>query len=221
MFLQNQYSTLTFAKDSFSCPKTPTLPALKETLNEKLYSERKGDLKIITKVRKNAPSLSFRHSRGCNFIFYDVPTMKNLMSEFEKVSDENNSTFLQIEHKETFSKSSMRSLSTSSNDQIDNNMHEINTLNNKIRSLIKDQDHIRDKRISQENISIHLQKNIPIKPIFINHDQHNYITPSHISFDERYFSMTFKPQDKWLPQSRKFPREVFCKQSKFKQHKLL
>lgn len=220
MFLQNQDNIFTFAKESYSCPRTPTLPALKESPNE-CYPGRKGNLKITIKVAKNAPSLSCRASRGCNYVYYDAPVMKNLMAEFENASDTTNSTFLQIEHKETLIKRSMRSFSTSSNDQGGNYMHEINTLNNKIRSLIKDQEHIRDKRLSQENITIHLQKDTPIKPIYVRHDQQNYIAPSHVSFDEGYFKVTFKPQDKWVPQSRRFPREVFCKQSKLKQHKVV
>ncbi|OMJ78528.1 hypothetical protein SteCoe_21633 [Stentor coeruleus] len=221
MFLQNQDNIFAFAKESYNCPRTPTLPALKESPNEKVHPGRKGNLKIITKVTKNEPSLSCRPSRGCNSVFYDAPTMKNLMAEFEKVSEANNSTFLQIEHKETLSKRSMRSLSTSSNDQGSNYMHEINTLNNKIRSLIKDQEHIRERRLSQENIASHLHKDNPIKPMHLRYDQQNCIGPSHESFDEGYFRVTFKPQDKWVPQSRRFPREVFCKQSKFNQHKLL
>jgi hypothetical protein len=82
----------------------------------------------------------------------------------------------------------------------------------KIRNLIKEQETMRDKLIAQESFIQGLQKE-GLRPVYS--EVQSATIPEH-SIDDCYFNVTFKPQEKWLPRSRKFPREVFTRPIKNK-----
>lgn len=216
MFSQNTDGIFAIARESQSCPRTPTLPALQESPKAKLYLFRNRNLKIITVKSKNLNSPGYKSNSSQNRAYKNVVLRKSLLSEFEKFSEPKSNLLPQAYNQEVYSKESIRSLSSSLNDKGKHYLHEISSLNNKIRNLIKEQDNLRDKLLIQENIVMSLQKESSIKPVVAYHEVQSATIPMHQSYDENDFNVTFKPQGKWVPRSRRFPREVFCKISKAK-----
>ncbi|OMJ76361.1 hypothetical protein SteCoe_24303 [Stentor coeruleus] len=216
MFSQNIDGIFAIARESHSCPRTPTLPALQESPKEKVYSFRNRNLKILTSKSKNLSNYGHKSNNSQNRAYNNVALRKSLLSEFEKFSEPKSSLLPQACNHEVYSKESNRSLSSSLNDKGKHYLHEISSLNNKIRNLIKEQDNLRDKLLIQENIIMSLQKESSIKPVVACHEIQSATIPLHQSYDENDFSVTFKPQGKWVQRSRRFPREVFCKISKAK-----
>lgn len=204
------------SRENYSCPRTPTLPSIQDTSASRSNSFRNRNLKIITNVQQNFGSPA---SKPRKMNFDHTPVRKKLIAEFDNQFESLSSVLPQSD---IIKKKSCRSLSTCVNDKAKHYLNEINNLNTKIRNLIKEQDSLRDKLVTQENIIMSMHKDY-VKPVIVCHDLpssniYNDIQSATIprdSIDESFFQVTFKPDEKWVqPRSRRFPREVFCKASR-------
>lgn len=216
MLSQNPDSIFAVSKDYSRSLMTPTLPGLQESPNEKESPVRRRNLKIITIKNKSLPSPEVKPSQSYNHVCYNPVVRRSLNPEFIKLLEPRSSLLPQIYSQEVDAKKPIRSSSISINEKGKHYLQEISTLNKKIRNLIKEQDSLRDKMLVHENIIMSLQKASPIKPISANHEAQSASLPLNGSLDESFFHITFKPQENWVPKSRKFPREVFGKISKAK-----
>lgn len=203
-YLDSQFPSLT---ESSAHPPTPTLPGLQEStkLNPSRYKQKQ--LSVITKFPNQGLSPIIKSSQNRRSLATEVPARRNLFGEFNPSESIKNP----IIDLPSPTKKSLRSLSTSSNDKGKHYLHEINTLNNKIRNLIKEQETMRDKLYVQENFIQGLQKGREVV-----YEVQSATIQENVSFDEAFFNVTFKPNEKWLPRSRKFPREVFSRPIKNK-----
>lgn len=203
-YIDPQYPSLT---ESSGHPPTPTLPGLQESsmLNHSRYKQKQ--LSVITKFPNQGLSPIIKTSQNRRTLATEIPARRNLFGEFNP-SETIKNTAIDLPSP---TKHSLRSLSTSSNDKGKHYLHEINTLNNKIRNLIKEQECMRDKLYVQENFVQGLQRGREVVC-----EVQSATIPENVSFDESFFNVTFRPQEKWLPRSRKFPREVFSRPIKNK-----
>ena len=203
MFNLNPEPLFPLSSEPASHPRTPTLPSIPEASPHK-GRHRSKHLNIITANLTSLASPIIKTASNRVSIGPEVPVRRNLFSEF--VSEE-----VKSRKSESPRKKSMRSLSTSSNDKGKYFLYEISTLNNKIRNLIKEQETMRDKLVVQETFIQGLQRD---RQGFC--EVQSATIPECEFVDDCYFNVTFKPQDKWLPRSRKFPREVFSRPIKNK-----
>ena len=196
MFLYKQEHVFNINKDPHSCPRTPTLPGIQELSSERRKPFRLQNLKINTNFQKNlfSPAVKTATRRGTDYI--GDPIRKNLLNDFEKQTEVYSSLLPQREARKIASTISYRSMSSSGNDKCKYYMNEINTLNNKIKNLIKEQDTLRDILMTQENSSMNIQKDNLIKIGYPYHEIQSATMPQHESFDESFFQVTFKPQEK-------------------------
>ena len=203
MFNLNPEPLFHVCLETASHPRTPTLPGLPEA-SPQTSRNRSRYLKIITTNLSSVASPNIKAASHRTSIGAEVPVRRNLFSDFV-------SEAVKPRQSESPTKQSMRSLSTSSNDKGKYYLYEIHSLNSKIRNLVKEQETMRDKLLAQENLVQGLQR-----------ERQGYsevqsaAMPESGLIDDCYFNVTFKPQDRWKPRSRKFPREVFTRPIKNK-----
>lgn len=189
-------------------PPTPTLPGLQDPPHSNASRYHRKQLSVITKLPSQIQSPLIKTSQNRKSIKTEIPVRRNLFGEFS-IREDSKQSIIELPSP---SKRSLRSLSTSSNDKGKHYLHEINSLNNKIRNLIKEQESMRDKLYVQENIIQGLQRGG--NQVFC--EVQSATIPDNPSFDECFFNATFRPQEKWMPRSRKFPRDVFSRPIKNK-----
>ena len=212
MFSHMQEQIFNINKEIQTYPRTPTLPGLQELSPERKKSLRQRNLIINTNCQKNPIAKNRTYRKTDN---NDSPVRRNLLNDFDKQIEPYSSIIQHTDGKDVSSTVSNRSMSTSANDRGKHYMNEINTLNNKIRNLIKEQDNLRDKIITQENTIMSLQKDQESKYMNVYQEIQSATIPQHESLTDPYFQITFKPQDRWIkPNTKRFPREIFCKHSK-------
>ena len=192
-----------------SHPPTPTLPGLQDPPHSNPSRYHRKQLSVITKLPSPVQSPVTKTSRNRKSINTDVPVRRNLFGEFS-IPEDSKQPIIEIPSP---TKRSLRSLSTSSNDKGKYYLHEINTLNTKIRNLIKEQESLREKLFVQENIVQGLQRPGGNQ---VYYEIQSATIPDNQSFDDCFFNATFRPQEKWMPKSRKFPRDVFSRPIKNK-----
>lgn len=214
MFSQIHENPFVTTSENPSCPRTPTLPGLQEGLIDRTCTFKHRNLKIITTGIKALASPVAKTSKSKRVNNSDIPIRRNLFGEVERFSESLGAD--RSDDTEVVRKRSLRSMSTSNNDKGKHYLNEISNLNTKIRNLIKEQDNLRDKLLVQENIIMNLQRDNGVRPVVAYHEIQSATIPQHDSLDDSFFQVTFKPNEKWVPKSRRFPRDVFCKISKVK-----
>ena len=193
MFSHMQEQIFNINKEIQTYPRTPTLPGLQELSPERKKSLRQRNLIINTNCQKNPIAKNRTYRKTDN---NDSPVRRNLLNDFDKQIEPYSSIIQHTDGKDVSSTVSNRSMSTSANDRGKHYMNEINTLNNKIKNLIKEQDTLRDILMTQENSSMNIQKDNLIKIGYPYHEIQSATMPQHESFDESFFQVTFKPQEK-------------------------